>query len=378
MNNNILTERQRSIIDLVKRSKPHQKIQIVCQKSTLLTSLEKLLIKEVLHNKAIIPDHAYRTLNPTRTAYHHFNDIRKLRRDLFQHICDMFQFPNSCINEKTYKLSTGQLQLLAIMLAWYQNAQMLIASNPFYALDHNRKNNIINILNQSHKGFILLTTSPITSLDTKQILYFEKEQKQFELFVKRRPSNEALIRLSNVSLPKVSISPITASLNNEITGLIGANGSGKTSLAHAILNYIPYQGSITIDKKPVQFMFQEVYSAFNPHYPLGITLQELEKDRLDEFLLSFQIKAGWEELYPYHADIVTLKTLSLARCLLRPCEYLILDEPLSGMNDLWINTLFHKLLSLNIGVLIIDHDVASLRSICNQIYTINNGGFYAT
>ena len=37
----------------------------------------------------------------------------------------------------------------------------------------------------------------------------------------------------------------------EIIGLFGENGAGKTTLMKCILGFIPYQGTITLDGKPI-------------------------------------------------------------------------------------------------------------------------------
>ena len=73
---------------------------------------------------------------------------------------------------------------------------------------------------------------------------------------------------------------------DEFFGLVGESGCGKSTLGNAILNLIPYEGSIRLDgretsqegrkefTKKVQAVFQDPMSALNPRKTIGFTLRE--------------------------------------------------------------------------------------------------------
>ena len=73
---------------------------------------------------------------------------------------------------------------------------------------------------------------------------------------------------------------------DEFFGLVGESGCGKSTLGNAILNLIPFEGSIKVagtkaseaDRKTftsrVQAVFQDPMSALNPRRTIGFTLRE--------------------------------------------------------------------------------------------------------
>lgn len=391
MNNNNPIHPNTAIVESAKTLQYPECLQIVGQDITQLNTIAKQLWKtKPWNNAAYIPDNAFETLNANRSIYHHFMDIRTASLDALHLLCQQFQFPLEKLHHKPRVLSSGQSQLIAIMLAWYQNPQILIANQPFQSLDIRRRENLIELFNKSNISLILLTPYYLDYLNTQHILYCEDEQKQHAFLLKRSKSTHTIIKLHKVILQHTPLSPISLSLYQEITGLVGPNGSGKTSLAKTIMHDLPYTGQIDIKeenfhkaktlykKRILQLMFQNASQSFNPDHPLGNILLEphLNQTIFLNTLHAFPPVNDWEKEYPKDVSISTLKTLSFARIIARNPTFIILDEPLAGMNSTWINALFQKLLSLNIGVLIIDHDIDALKTICNEIYTIQHGSLH--
>lgn len=60
----------------------------------------------------------------------------------------------------------------------------------------------------------------------------------------------------------------------EILGLVGESGCGKSTLAKAILNLIPYTGSIHHFSQNPQMVFQDPYGSLNPSKKIGWSMEE--------------------------------------------------------------------------------------------------------
>ena len=74
------------------------------------------------------------------------------------------------------------------------------------------------------------------------------------------------------------------------------------------------------------------------------------------------------------------RRLEIARTLATNPKYLLLDEPLTGIDPVSIEeikTIIKKLKDRNIGILITDHNVRETLEICDHAAIINNGEIIA-
>ena len=64
------------------------------------------------------------------------------------------------------------------------------------------------------------------------------------------------------------------------------------------------------------------------------------------------------------------------RALASKPNFILLDEPVAGMNDVEsgdMATLFRKLSSEGIGILLIEHNVGFVADLCDHIYVLDGG-----
>ena len=73
------------------------------------------------------------------------------------------------------------------------------------------------------------------------------------------------------------------------------------------------------------------------------------------------------------------RRLEIARTLASNPKYLLLDEPLTGIDPVSIEeikTIIKKLKEKNIGILITDHNVRETLKIVDRVYIVNEGAIY--
>jgi len=204
----------------------------------------------------------------------------------------------------------------------------------------------------------------------------------------------------------------------EIFGLVGPNGSGKTTLINAVTGfYPPQQGEIHFDGKSI--------AGIRPHRVarLGIarTFQNLALFRgmsvLDNILVGRHIHMRpsaigtlfywwWsqkeevshrrhvedvidllqlEDVRDEPVDVIPLglqKRVELARALAAQPRLLILDEPMAGMNQEEKEYMARFILdtrdALGTTVLLIEHHMDVVASICDHVMVLSYGETIAT
>jgi ABC-type branched-subunit amino acid transport system ATPase component/ABC-type branched-subunit amino acid transport system permease subunit len=199
-----------------------------------------------------------------------------------------------------------------------------------------------------------------------------------------------------------------------IHGLIGPNGAGKSTIINMIAGvYRPDQGSIKIDGQDV--------SAFDvaqrAQHGLARTFQNLQLIEgvsvLDNVMLGIEHRQSYSRDFltwlsgvePEHAaqkDCLAIleffgiahaahqlpgqlpyghrKLLELARAIAQRPKILLLDEPIAGMNAQEaqeIAQVIKKLRALGITILLVEHNMEFVMSVCDQVSVLNFGKLIA-
>ncbi len=161
-------------------------------------------------------------------------------------------------------------------------------------------------------------------------------------------------------------------------GLIGPNGSGKTSMLQAIMKMIPLSKGEIFQKSGLTISYLPQEPSLNLTSNIlqeVITQTKSEKEYEAKAILS---KLG---LNDYEQIVANLsggekRRLSLAIALIKPCELLILDEPTNHL-DIWmINWLEQFLIKWNKALLLVTHDRYFLERITNKTLEIEAGNVY--
>lgn len=183
----------------------------------------------------------------------------------------------------------------------------------------------------------------------------------------------------------------------EVVGLLGPNGAGKTTTFSLILGLIPKDGGqIFLDREdiselPMYLRAQRGLSLL-PQEPSAFrklsveenllsimeTLPHVNSKRNDNSMKILK-EFGLEKLAKAKAFTLSggeRRRLEIARALITRPEFVLLDEPFTGIDPLAVLDLQEIILSLSrrkIGVVITDHSVRETLKIAERAYIINNG-----
>jgi lipopolysaccharide export system ATP-binding protein len=215
--------------------------------------------------------------------------------------------------------------------------------------------------------------------------------------------NDGLIvnKISKTYGSKKVVRDISLSIKRgEIVGLLGPNGAGKTTTFYMIVGLVkPDTGSVLLDKtdltnapiylrgaKGIGYLPQEpsIFRGMNVEDNLLSIIEVVEKDKnkhqiilqglLNEFNISHVKKSKSLVLSGGER-----RRLEIARTLAANPKFLLLDEPLTGIDPVSIEeirTIIKSLTKKNIGVLITDHNVRETLKLVDKVYIVNEGGIY--
>lgn len=171
---------------------------------------------------------------------------------------------------------------------------------------------------------------------------------------------------------------------NEKAGIIGINGTGKSTLLKIIAGITePDQGSVTIAKNlrmgylPQNPLFGKGLSVLDAALPLKNDISGEQSDFIPQ-AKSLLGKLGIKDLLQ---DIETLsggqrKRIALVRTLLTPADILILDEPTNHLDGAMAEWLEEYLKNYRGALIMVTHDRYFLDSVTNRIVEIDKGKLY--
>ncbi len=141
---------------------------------------------------------------------------------------------------------------------------------------------------------------------------------------------------------------------------------------------------------PEMTAIENVMTAYSVHLKAGFisvvsntkNFKIEEKEALDEAgkLLKFVGLDGKENIQAKNLSYGSQRLLEIARCLATKPEFLMLDEPVAGMNDQESDSvalLINKLISEGMTILLIEHHMKFVMNLCNIITVLNSGSVIA-
>ena len=186
----------------------------------------------------------------------------------------------------------------------------------------------------------------------------------------------------------------------EIVGLLGPNGAGKTTTFYIIVGLVKSDsGSILLDKVDISnlpiysrgqmgisYLPQEasIFRGMNVEDNLLSIIEITEPEKYKQEIILQNLLNEFDINHVRKSKSIVLsggerRRLEIARTLASNPKYLLLDEPLTGIDPVSIEeikTIIKKLKEKNIGILITDHNVRETLKIVDRVYIVNEGAIY--
>jgi lipopolysaccharide export system ATP-binding protein len=183
----------------------------------------------------------------------------------------------------------------------------------------------------------------------------------------------------------------------EIVGLFGPNGAGKTTTFYMIIGFIkPNGGKILFNneditglpmfmraRKGITYLPQEpsVFKKMSVEDNLKSILEflDVDKEMIHHKVLELLEFFKLDHLSKNSADSLSggeRRRLEIARALMTSPQFMLLDEPFSGIDPISVSDLkkiINSLKKRGIGILLSDHNVRESLPICDRAYVVNNG-----
>jgi peptide/nickel transport system ATP-binding protein len=409
------------------------------------------------------------SLNPVLTVGHQLAEAVRAHRSVSsaearaesRRLLDMVQIPDAArrLVQHPFELSGGMRQRVMIAIALAQSPSILIADEPTTALDVTVQAQILSLLRhlqaETQSGLILITHDMGVVAEMADRVLVMRHGREVEhapvrqLFAspaaeytrqllaavpvlgdesgKRPPEPEAgapsvievddlVVRfdvkgglLRRPVLRLHAVEGLSLRLRRgETLALVGESGCGKSTTGRAIMNLVPWRGSIRIagqhtyglmreTMKPilrnVQMVFQDPYASLDPRMRVGELVaeplvihglakgQELE-DRVAWLFERVGLSRDQLRRYPHEFSGGQRQRICIARALSLSPKAIIADESVSAL-DVSIRSQVLDLLEdiqrqTGIAYLFISHDMAVVERISHRIAVMHTGRIVET
>ena len=210
-----------------------------------------------------------------------------------------------------------------------------------------------------------------------------------------------MIKVENISRSvksKILFKNISFDLpNNKITGLLGANGAGKTSLFKALaglskidegkicffeeslhlmsleersnagLNYVPQENSL----------FDDLSLQENLEAVVELKFRKVSKEKLKQIksllnIMNLEDKANIKSKFLSGGE---KRKTEILRSILLDSKYILLDEPFAGVDPISVEEIIKilKKFKKDLGIFISDHNFRDVINVCDEIILLNQG-----
>ncbi len=213
--------------------------------------------------------------------------------------------------------------------------------------------------------------------------------------------------LRKTATPVVAVNNVSLRIQRgDIFGLAGESGSGKTTVARALMGLLPLtEGDIFFEgeavksgnntpalRKKIQLVHQNPAMSLNPKRTVGDAIRVPLKyiagyqgdvtERVHQLLRQVELPAEYADFYPNSLSGGQKQRVAIARALAAEPEIIVLDEPTSALDvsvQFNVIALLQRLQKeLGLTYLFISHDLSLMRNFCNRVAIMLKGAVVET
>ena len=187
----------------------------------------------------------------------------------------------------------------------------------------------------------------------------------------------------------------------EVVGLIGANGAGKTTLMNAICGFVPSRGTVEILGRSARrlsppararlglgrsFQGAELFPDLSVRDTVGLAVhgvhgwQRATRAEADE-IIDFLGLGRFRDKFVNELSTGTRRIVELACLMASGARLLCLDEPTAGIaqreTEAFVPLILRIRDELDASMLVIEHDMPVIMSICDRVYCLEAGRMIA-
>jgi peptide/nickel transport system ATP-binding protein len=194
------------------------------------------------------------------------------------------------------------------------------------------------------------------------------------------------------------ISDLHVEINEgEIVAVVGASGSGKSLLAHAVLGILPgnavssgtmlYRGEALTEKRKIQLRGREIsfipqsVNYLDPLMRVGGQVQigldkKTARAQQEKLFEQYGLKKSDGRLFPFELSGGMLRRVLFATSVREGVKLVIADEPTPGIHPQALSEILRQLKQFAMdgaGVMLITHDIVSALEIADRVAVIKDG-----
>lgn len=181
---------------------------------------------------------------------------------------------------------------------------------------------------------------------------------------------------------------------NEVVAIVGASGSGKSLLAHAILNLLPYNAVVrgeiyykeqSLNNRSIEklrgeqiWLIPQTVNSLNPLLKIKKQLKFHKRDekKYEEILNQFGLKKEVLDKYPFELSGGMARRILVSESMISEADLIVADEPTPGMDELGVEetvNFFKSLKERGKSALVITHDLKMALEFADRIAVFWDG-----
>ena len=161
-------------------------------------------------------------------------------------------------------------------------------------------------------------------------------------------------------------------------GILGVNGTGKSTLLKIIAGIEDYQGKISY-QKDIRINYLPQTPLYNEDDSIMETVyKQLDSKEIHDYEIKAQLgKFGIIDETQKIKELSggQLKRVALAIALIKPCDLLILDEPVSGIDENGTREFYETISRLkseyDMSIIMVSHDLELARQYADKIILLD-------